>query len=70
VAPPGIPASRKAALVAAFDATMKDPDYLAEAQRLNIDVNPVSGKALDDLLARIYATPRDVLTKVAAAVAR
>ena len=44
-APPGIPADRKAALVAAFDATMKDPEYLAEAKKLNIDVNPVSGKA-------------------------
>ena len=47
-APPGIPADRKAALVAAFDATMKDPEYLADAKKLDIDVNPVSGKALDE----------------------
>ena len=33
-APPGIPADRRAALVAAFDATMKDPEFLAEAKRL------------------------------------
>ena len=33
-APPGIPADRKAALVAAFDATMKDPEYLADAEKL------------------------------------
>ena len=38
-APPGIPADRKAALIAAFDATMKDPEFLAEAKKLNIDVN-------------------------------
>ena len=43
-APPGIPADRKAALVAAFDATMKDPEYLADAKKLNIDVNPVSAQ--------------------------
>ena len=41
-APPGIPADRKAALVAAFDATMKDPEFLADAKKLDIDVNPVS----------------------------
>jgi tripartite-type tricarboxylate transporter receptor subunit TctC len=69
-APPGIPADRKAALIAAFDATMKDPEFLGEAQRLNIDVNPVSGKAIDDLLAELYATPKDVVEKAAQAIAK
>ena len=69
-APPDIPADRKAALVAAFDATMKDPEYLAEAQKLNIDVNPVSAKALDDLLAELYATPKDVVQKASQAITR
>ena len=62
-APPGIPADRKAALVAAFDATMKDPEYLEDAKKLELDVNPVSGKAIDSLLAEVYATPKDVLRK-------
>jgi tripartite-type tricarboxylate transporter receptor subunit TctC len=62
-APPGIPADRKSALVAAFDATMKDADFLAEARKLNIDVNPVSGAEIDKLLAELYATPKDVLAK-------
>ena len=69
-APPGIPADRKAALVAAFDKTMKDPEYLQEARKLNIDVNPVSGKAIDQLLAELYATPKDVIRKAGQAVAR
>jgi tripartite-type tricarboxylate transporter receptor subunit TctC len=69
-APPGIPADRKAALVAAFDATMKDPEYLEEAKKLNIDVNPVSGKALDAMLAELYATPKDVLKKASEAVTK
>jgi tripartite-type tricarboxylate transporter receptor subunit TctC len=69
-APPGIPADRKAALVAAFDQTMKDPEFLGEAQKLNLDVNPVGAKTIDDLLAELYATPKDVLEKAAQAIAR
>ena len=68
-APPGIPADRKAALVAAFDATMKDPDFLADAKKQDLDVNPVTGKALDELLADLYATPKAVMKKAADAVA-
>ena len=69
-APPGVPADRKAALVNAFDATMKDPDYLADAKRLDIDVNPVSGKELDELLAELYATPKDVVKKAGEAITK
>ena len=69
-APPGIPADRKAALVAAFDATMKDPEFLAEAKKLDLDVNPVSGKAIETLLAEAYATPKDVLVKAGQAVTK
>lgn len=68
-APPGIPADRKAALIAAFNATMKDPEFLADANRMKIDVNPVTGPALDKLLAELYATPKDVVAKAAKAIA-
>lgn len=69
-APPDIPANRKAALIAAFNNTMKDPEFLAEAQKLNMDVNPLSAKAVDDILAELYATPKAVLEKAAQAVTR
>ena len=69
-APPGIPAERHAALVAAFDATMKDPEYLADAKKLNMDVNPVSAKALNALLAELYATPKDVVKKASEAITK
>jgi tripartite-type tricarboxylate transporter receptor subunit TctC len=69
-APPGIPDERKAALAAAFDKTMRDPEFLEEAQRLNLDVNPVSAKAIDAQLAELYATPKDVLEKAAQAIAK
>jgi tripartite-type tricarboxylate transporter receptor subunit TctC len=69
-APPGIPRDRAAALIAAFDATMKDADYLADAAKSRIDVNPVSGGAIDKLLAELYATPKDVIQKASQAIAR
>ena len=69
-APPGIPADRKAALAAAFDATMQDPEYLSEARKLELDINPVSGKTIDDLLAEVYATPKEVLKKASEAATK
>ena len=44
-APPGIPDDRKAALRKAFDDTMSDPEFLAEAKARGQEVNPVSGAA-------------------------
>jgi tripartite-type tricarboxylate transporter receptor subunit TctC len=68
-APPDIPADRKAALIAAFDATMKDQEFLIDAGRLSIDVSPVSAAELNRLLAELYATPKDVVAKAAKAIA-
>jgi tripartite-type tricarboxylate transporter receptor subunit TctC len=67
-APPGIPEDRKQALIAAFDATMTDADFLTEAQKLNFDVHPVGAATIDALLAEIYATPKDVIAKAAKAI--
>ena len=67
-APPDIPADRKAALLAAFDATMKDRDFLAEAQKLNFDVRPVSAAQIDKMLAEVYATPKDVIAHATKAI--
>ena len=69
-APPDIPRDRAAALIAAFNATMKDADYLADAKKSRIDVNPVSGPEIDKLLAELYATPKDVIQKASQAIAR
>jgi tripartite-type tricarboxylate transporter receptor subunit TctC len=68
VAPPDIPADRKSALIAAFDATMRDADFLAEAQKLNFEIHPVSAATIDGLLAEVYATPKDVLARAAKAI--
>jgi hypothetical protein len=68
-APPDIPADRKAALIKAFDETLKDPELLAEAAKLRMDIDPMTGSQIDQLLARIYATPPDVVAKAANAIA-
>jgi len=49
---------------------MKDPEFLAEAKKLNLDVNPLAGKTITDLLTELYATPKAVIEKAAQAVAR
>ncbi|MCC6891004.1 MAG: hypothetical protein IT536_20950 [Hyphomicrobiales bacterium] len=60
-APPALPRERAAALRAAFDATMTDPDYLAEAKQRRIDINPMSGVAIEKLITELYDTPPDVI---------
>ncbi len=67
-APPDLPADRKAALIKAFDETMKDPEFLADAKKLNMDVNPLSPKEIDDILVDLYKTPKVVLEKAAKAI--
>jgi tripartite-type tricarboxylate transporter receptor subunit TctC len=69
-APPGIPEDRKAALISAFEQTMKDPEFLAEAKKLNLDINPLSGKTITELLTELYATPKAIIEKGAQAVAK
>jgi hypothetical protein len=68
VAPPGVPADRVAALRAAFDATMKDAEFLAEAQRLQLEIDPLTGAQVAALLAKAYGAPRDVVKRAAALV--
>ena len=66
----GVPRERVAALRRAFDATMKDPEFLAEAGKLNMDVHPIDSKGMEHLIAELYATPRDVVEKAAQAITK
>jgi len=63
-APPGVPPSRATALRRAFDATMQDEAFLAEARRMQADIAPTRGEEVDAMVARIYATPRPVIERV------
>jgi tripartite-type tricarboxylate transporter receptor subunit TctC len=67
-APPDLPADRAAALRTAFDATMKDPDYVAEAHKRKVEVNPMSGLAIAQLVSELYAAPPDILAATRAAI--
>jgi tripartite-type tricarboxylate transporter receptor subunit TctC len=57
---PGVPEARVAALRAAFDVTMRDPDFLAEAGRLNFDVAPIRGIVLQGIVERVLSTPKNL----------
>jgi len=59
-APPGIPEERLRALRTAFDATMRDKDFLAEAAQLDLEVRPVSGAEIDELVANLNKTPSEI----------
>jgi tripartite-type tricarboxylate transporter receptor subunit TctC len=63
IAPPGVPAEQANALRAAFDATMKDPQFLEDAARTRIDINALSGAKVQQLVEKIYATPKSVVER-------
>jgi hypothetical protein len=65
---PDIPADRKAALRSAFDATMKDPQFLADAAKLDLEISPIGAGTIDAFLADLYRTPKDVVAKAVAAI--
>jgi tripartite-type tricarboxylate transporter receptor subunit TctC len=64
VAPPGLPASRAALIRRAFDATMQDPDFRAEAAKIQADVAPTTGEDVQKLVEHIYATPRPIIERI------
>lgn len=64
VAPPDLPADRAKALQAAFDATMKDPEFIADAAKQKLEVEPVPGDKLAAILKSIYATPKATVDQI------
>jgi len=62
--PPDVPADRLAALRQAFDATMKDPQYLEEAQRIGLEISPLGGEGVARLIDQVQATPQDVVDRL------
>jgi tripartite-type tricarboxylate transporter receptor subunit TctC len=62
--PPGLPADRAALLRRAFDATMKDESFLAEAGKMQADVAPTAGEEVQEIVKRMYDTPRPVVERV------
>jgi tripartite-type tricarboxylate transporter receptor subunit TctC len=57
IAPPGVPAEQVATLRRGFDATMKDPAFIESANKMNLEIDPVSGAEVEKLITEIYRTP-------------
>jgi tripartite-type tricarboxylate transporter receptor subunit TctC len=62
-APPDLPDDRARALRTAFDRTMKDPEFLAEADKMGIEVAAMTGAEVDRLMKEIYETPADLVAE-------
>jgi tripartite-type tricarboxylate transporter receptor subunit TctC len=67
IAPPNVPPDRVAALRAAFDQVVVDKDFLAEAQRRSIYIEPAAGTEVQKFSDAIIATPKTIVDRVAKA---
>jgi tripartite-type tricarboxylate transporter receptor subunit TctC len=66
--PPNVPPERVEALRRAFDATMKDPAFLADADKSKIEVDPLTGEQVAALVEQVSHTPADTVARVRAAM--
>jgi hypothetical protein len=64
IAPPGTPAEPVNILRRAFDATVQDAAFLADAEKMRISITPLPGAKVQELIAKLYATPRDFVDVV------
>jgi len=65
LAPPGIPSERVAVLRKAFMDAMKSGEFLAEAEKMQLEINPVSGEAVQKIVQEVYRTPKAIAAAVA-----
>jgi tripartite-type tricarboxylate transporter receptor subunit TctC len=63
LAPAGIPADRAAALRSGFMAMVRDRDFLADAEKSKLDITPIDGNAVRDVIVKMAATPKDVVAR-------
>ena len=68
LSPPGLSPERTKMLRAAFMATMKDPAFLADAERLKIEIQPTSGEEVEQVVKRFFSYPHSVVTRAIAAM--
>ena len=68
VTAPGVPAERVALLRRAFDEMLKDPAYLADAEKARIEVEPVAGAKIQDIVSEFVATPSAIIEKAKVAM--
>jgi tripartite-type tricarboxylate transporter receptor subunit TctC len=69
VMPPGVPADRIAAMRAAYDATMKDPEFIRNAQKAKLELDPLTGKQIDDIVGHLMSFSPEVAARAKASLA-
>jgi tripartite-type tricarboxylate transporter receptor subunit TctC len=65
IAPPDVPLATLKILRDAFDATMKDPAFIAEAEKRKYALDPENGAELEALVKKAYATPKPIIERIA-----
>jgi tripartite-type tricarboxylate transporter receptor subunit TctC len=68
VAPPGLTAARTKTLRTAFYATVRDPAFVADAERQGLEVDLLTGEETLDILKKLYATPKNIVARAKAAM--
>ena len=63
VAPPGVPAEQVKMLRDAFEAVMKDEAFLADARQGRLDISPLRGEKVQEVVAKLYAAPKEVVQR-------
>src|SRR5690606_4868056 len=68
VAPPGVPPERAAVLRKAFEAVVKEPEYLADAKKQHLEADFMRGEEIEALIKRVMASPPDVIERARKAI--
>jgi tripartite-type tricarboxylate transporter receptor subunit TctC len=68
IAPPDTPPDQLNVLRAAFDATMNDKQFLEDAEKLHIDIVPLSGIKVQELVQKLYSSPKDIVERAKKAI--
>jgi tripartite-type tricarboxylate transporter receptor subunit TctC len=68
LSPPGTPEARKSALRTALLAAMKDPQFIADAAKTQIDISPMTGEEVERLIARLSSASSRTIERVKQAV--
>jgi tripartite-type tricarboxylate transporter receptor subunit TctC len=63
----GVPADRVTALRRAFDKAMEDKELIADAEKQGLEVNPSTGEEMQEILKRVYDTPKTLIAQLAEA---
>jgi tripartite-type tricarboxylate transporter receptor subunit TctC len=68
IAPPETPPAQLEVLRAAFDKSMTDPQFVADAETMRIDIEPLPGAKVQEVVQGLYATPKAIVERARKAI--